>query len=84
MLLGGVLLLLGEANTEDSEQIAVSGLHINVSFDQGLPLFDHRTEFVSGQVHSVELSKAVLALNVLARQLEFLVRTLSVLKSKKL
>ena len=69
--LGGlVLLLLGEANAEDTEKVSVSGLNIDVSLDESLPLLDHGPPLVSGQVHSVEVAQAVLALNILADQLE--------------
>lgn len=77
--LGGlVLLLLGEADAEDTEEVSVGGLDIDVSLDQGLPLLDHGPQLVSGQVHSVEVAEAVLALDVLADELELTERSLRV------
>lgn len=35
-----------------------------------LPLLDHGTHLVTGQVHAMEVGEAVLALNVLSNQLE--------------
>ena len=61
---------LGESKTEHSEKISVSGFDIDVSLDQSLPLSDERAELVSGQVHTVEVGVTVLALDILADQLE--------------
>ena len=36
------VLLLGEANSEDSQVVAISGPHVNKGLDEGLPLADER------------------------------------------
>ena len=50
--------------------VAISGLDVAVGLDEGLPLLDHGPQLVSGQAHAVEVGEAVLALHVLADQLE--------------
>ena len=79
MLLGRMLLFLGETNTENSQEVSISSLDINVSLNQGLPFLNHGAEFISGQIHSIELCQAVFALHIFARELELLIRSLSVL-----
>ena len=79
MLLLGLALLLSESNAENSQKVTFGGLHVDMSFDQSLPLFHHRAKLVSGEVHAVELGQTVLALNVFAHKLELFVRPLGVL-----
>ena len=79
MFLGRMLLLLSKTNAENSQEISISCLYINVSLDQSLPFLDHGAKLVGSQVHAVELCQAVLSLNILTGQLELLVRSLSVL-----
>jgi len=72
---GGLLhlllaLLLGESGHEHSDVVVVGGLGVDVALDHGLPLLDHRAHLVSREAHAVEVQDAVLALNVLAHQLE--------------
>ena len=79
MFLGRMLLLLSKTNAENSQEISISCLYINVSLDQCLPFLDHGAKLIGSQVHAVELCQAVLSLNILTGQLELLVRSLSVL-----
>jgi len=53
------------------ELLTVSGLHVYVGLNHGHPLLDERAEFVTGQVHAVEVGHAVVALHVFATQLYF-------------
>ena len=69
-LLGGQILFAGEPNAEQAEHVAVSCLHVNIALHQGLPLLHHGPQLVGGEVHAVEGSQAVLALNILHDQLE--------------
>ena len=78
----GLQLLLSEADAEEPQEVSVGGLDVGVSLDEGLPLLHHRPELVRGQVHSVEVGQAVLALDILAQELELLERSLSVLHEK--
>jgi len=73
---GGLLdlvvgLLLGEGDDEHSEVVVVGGLGVDGALDHGLPLLDHTAHLVSGEAHAVEVQDAVLALDILAHQLEF-------------
>lgn len=61
---------MGKPDAEDPEEVSVGGLNIGVGLDQGLPLLHHGTELVGGQVHSVEVGEAVLALYVLTDKLK--------------
>ena len=78
-LLGGHLVLLGEANAEDAEHVSVSGLDINMGLDQSLPLLHHGPQLVSGEVHAVEAGQTVLALDILNKKLELPEGSLGVL-----
>ena len=71
-LLSGLVLLAGEANAEQPQHVSVSGLDIDIPFDEGLPFLDHRSELVGGQVHSIEVCQAVLSLHIFTDKLEFL------------
>jgi len=59
-LLGGSL---SETNTEKSEEVAINGLGLHEGFDEGVPLLDEGAELVLGNVHTVEVSEAIVALN---------------------
>jgi len=72
---GGLLYLsllgfLGESGDKDSEVVVVGGFDIDLTLDHGLPLLDHTADLVTGEVHTVEVEHAVLALNILADEFE--------------
>ena len=69
-LLHLVVSLLCESNG-DYSQVAVSGLHINISLNQSLPFLDHGAELVTSKGHAMEVGQQVASLNLLANQLEF-------------
>ena len=54
----------------------VSGGDVNVGLDLGLPLLDHGALLVSGELHTVEVGEAVVALDLLADESELLVGAL--------
>lgn len=59
---GGCNLLLvstGESNAEHSEEIAVGGLGLYEGLDECVPLLDESAEFITGDVHSIEVGEAV-------------------------
>ena len=56
-----------------SDDLPVSGGDVNVGLDLGLPLLDHGALLVAGELHTVEVGEAVVALNLLADQSELLV-----------
>jgi len=62
--------LFGEGNDENSKMVVISGLGIDLAFDHGLPLLNHTTGLVSGEVHTVEVEHAVLTLDIFAHQFE--------------
>ena len=78
-LLGGLVLLAGEADAEKPQHVSVSGLDINIALHQGLPLLDHGPQLVCGEVHPVEAGQAVLGLDILTDELELPVRPLGVI-----
>merc|ERR1712194_910440 len=53
--------LLGEADAEEPQDIAVGRPHVDVRLDQRLPLAHHRPQLVGGELHTVELRQAVVA-----------------------
>merc|ERR1719341_2342413 len=66
----GHSLLLSETDTENSQEVTISGLHIYISFNASLPLLDHGTEFVSGQIKAMEVAEYILSLNFLSNETE--------------
>lgn len=55
-----------ESDAEHAEGVAIYGLGLSEGFNSGVPLLDKGAEFVSGDVHAVEVGVAVVALNLLA------------------
>lgn len=51
--------------------ITVGGLDVNVGLDKRNPFFDKRAQFVTSQVHAVEVSDNIVTLYILAAQLYF-------------
>jgi hypothetical protein len=56
---------LGESDAEHSEEVSVEGLGLNEGLNGGVPLLDDGAELVAGDVHTVEVSVAVEALDFL-------------------
>ena len=67
---GLVGLLLGESNSEQAQVVAIGGAHVNVSLNKGLPLSDQRAQLVAGHVHATEVGHDIIALDILADQLD--------------
>lgn len=61
---------LGEGNGEEAEEVVVSGLDGDVGLDQRLPLADKGAELVRGEVKTVEVGQAVLALDLVDPELD--------------
>lgn len=57
-LAGLPLALLGEADAEHAQHIAVSGLYVHVCLDEALPLANKRTDLVGGEGHAPEVGEA--------------------------
>jgi len=74
LCVGGLLDLvwssLGEGDGEKADEIVVSGLDSDVSLNESLPFSDQRAELVGGEVESVEVGQAVLALDLVDSQLD--------------
>ena len=56
---------LGETDAEHTEEVSVEGLGLNEGLNGGVPLLDDGAELVTGDVHTVEVSVAVEALDFL-------------------
>lgn len=65
------LSLLGESNSEHSDEIAISGLDINEGLDGTLPFLHNMTNLVSCHVHTIERSQTFLVLNIFNLKLDF-------------
>ena len=63
-------LLTSESDDEDSEDITILGLNFDVGINEGLPLSDELAELISGHIHSVEVGKAGLTLDVFNAELD--------------
>lgn len=61
---------LGEGNAEETQQVAVRGLDVNMGLNQGLPLLDHGTQLVRSEGHAVEVGQAGLTLDLVDAQAE--------------
>ena len=59
-------MLFSKTHTEQMKQVTISSLDINMSFNHGLPFFDHGAHFVTGKIHTMKISQAVFALNILS------------------
>ena len=70
---------LGEGTGEKSEEVVVGSLDDNVGLDQGLPLADKRAELVRGEVETVEVGEAVLALHLVDAELDLAERVVLIL-----
>jgi hypothetical protein len=80
---GGLLDLvrpaLGETNGEEAEEVVVGGLDNDVGLDERLPLADERAELVRGEVETVEVGQAVLALDLVDAELDLAERVVLIL-----
>ena len=47
-------------------RVTIGSLDINVIFNHDLPFFDHGAHFVTGKIHTMKISQAVFALNILS------------------
>ena len=62
--------LLGEGNGEHSEDVSVVGLGLNEGLNGGVPLLHHGLSLISSDVHTVEVSVAVVSLDLVDLELE--------------
>jgi len=74
----GELIFVGESNAENAQKVAIGGFDINVGFDKSLPFLDHAAEFVSRQIHAVEVGQDISCLDVFGDEPEFPEGTLSI------
>lgn len=68
---GAQLIFISKTDAENSEEIAVSSFYINISFYQGLPFFNHGSQFICSQVHAMEIGQNITMLNVFSNQPKF-------------
>jgi len=70
---------LGETNGEQTEEVIISGLDSDIGLNQSLPLADERSELVGGEIETVEVSQAVLSLNLIDTELDLAERVVFIL-----
>ena len=61
--------LFGKSNTEHSKNETIGSLGLDEGFNERMPLFDHWASIISCDVHSVKISVAVKALNLVNLEL---------------
>lgn len=66
-------LLLGKSNAKETKVIAISCANINKGFNEGLPFADQGAKFVTGDIHTMEVGKNIISMNILAHKLDFAV-----------
>lgn len=70
---------LGEGNGKKAEEIVISRFDGDVRFDESLPFANKRSEFVGGEVQTMEVGEAVFALNLIDPKLDFAERMVLIL-----
>lgn len=70
---------LREPDREETKEVPVGRLDIDVRLDEGLPFADEGAELVRGKVHAVEVGQAVLALDLVNTELDLAERLLLIL-----
>ena len=61
---------LGESDREPAEGVVIGGLDGDIGLDQSLPLANRGSELVGGEVETVEVGQAVLALGLIDTELD--------------
>ena len=61
---------LGKRDAEHPQDVSVRGLCLDESLDKGVPLFHHGASFISGNVHTMEVSEAIESLDFSNLELE--------------
>ena len=61
---------LSESNSEQSEDVAISGFGLHESLNKRVPFLNHGACLVSGNVHSIEVGVAVESLNLVNLELK--------------
>lgn len=64
---------LSKADGEHAQEVAIRGLNVDMSLNNGLPLTHERAELIPRKVHSVEVSEAGASLNLLALETDLTV-----------
>jgi len=58
-----LVLASGESDAEHADEVAIDGLALNERLNESVPLLDQSAELVSGDIHAMEVSVAVVALD---------------------
>jgi hypothetical protein len=61
---------LSESDGEETDEVVIGGLDGDVGLNESLPLADKGSELVGGEVETVEVGQAVLALNLIDSELD--------------
>jgi hypothetical protein len=60
----------GETDSKHADEVTILGLGLDEGLDEGVPLLDEGTEFVAGDVHTVEVGVAIETLDFLNLDLD--------------
>lgn len=72
-LLELIILLLGEGDAEQTDNVTIGGTGINIGLNDRLLLLDEGAKLITGHVHTVEVEKTVVSLNILDTELDLAV-----------
>jgi len=72
-LLELIVLLLGEGDTEETDNVPIGGTGIDIGLNDGLLLLDEGAKLITCHVHAVEVEETVVPLDVLDAELDLTV-----------
>jgi len=75
-----ILDILGESDDEDTDDVAIGGLAVSLSLDEGMTLLDHLAHLVTSEGETMEVGQAVLSLDFLNFELDLLESILGLVK----
>jgi hypothetical protein len=70
---------LGEGDSEQAEEVVISGLDCNIGLNQRLPLSDEGAKLVGCEIETVEVGQAVSSLDFIDTKLDFSERMVLIL-----
>lgn len=65
-----LLVSAGEGNAEHADEVTISGLCLDESLDECVPLLHESAEFVACDVHSIEVGECVESFNFFNLELD--------------
>jgi len=58
------LAALSESNGEETEEVTIGRLDVDMRLDESLPLAHKRTELIRGERHAMEVGETILSLDL--------------------